>query len=209
MKHKYWSLILSIPVSLSLCLQADMPEPYRSVEDLPFDSHGWFLNAPQLTEQLNQKPIQTVIEVGSWLGCSTRFIAKSIPDGAKVYAVDTWRGSTNEEATMKDPRIPYLYQLFLSNVKHAGLTDKIIPVRMASLEAALALNVQADLIYIDASHDTVSVYNDIIAWYPHLKADGIMCGDDWQAESVRIGVQQAAKKLNRKVIGNGAFWRYE
>lgn len=201
--------LLMLVLTLTFALNAEMPEPYRSVEDLPFDGHGWFLNAAPLAEQINQKPIFTVIEVGSWLGSSTRFIAKTLPKNGVVYAVDTWRGSQNEAATMRDPRIPYLYQLFLSNVKHEGLTDKIIPVRMDSLEASLALNVKADLIYIDASHDTMSVYNDIIAWYPHLKTDGTMCGDDWQAESVRIGVEQAAKKLNRKIVGYGSFWRFE
>lgn len=201
-------LIASL-LTLTTSLIAEMPEPYRSVEDLPFDGHGWFLNAAPLAEQINQKPTRTVIEVGSWLGASTRFIAKNIPENGVVYAVDTWKGSTNETATMQDQRIPYLYQLFLSNVKHSGLTHKIIPIRMDSLEAAFALKVTADLIYIDASHDTVSVYNDIIAWYPHLNTDGIMCGDDWQAPSVRLGVEQAAKKLNRKIIGHGSFWRFE
>lgn len=50
---------------------------------------------------------------------------------------------------------------------------------MRSVEAAKALDVMADLINIDAAHDYKSVKEDILAWYPHLKEGGIMCGDDW------------------------------
>lgn len=120
------------------------PEPYNSINDLPFDGHGWFINGNQLEPILNSYRPKTVIEIGSWLGSSTRFIAEHIPEGSMLYAVDTWRGSPNEPVHMQDPRLPFLYQLFLSNIKHAGLTHKIIPVRMESLEAAKALNVRAD-----------------------------------------------------------------
>ena len=126
-----------------------------------------------------------------------------------MYAVDTWKGTLIEESTQKDPRIPMLYQIFLSNVKHAKLTHKIVPIRMDSLEAARSINVKADLIYIDASHDTLSVYNDIMAWIPHLLEGGIMTGDDWASSAVQTGVILAAKKLNKKVHGQDNFWWYE
>ena len=179
-------------------------EPYNSIDILPFDAHGWFFNAEQLQTCFNEKPIFTVIEVGSWLGCSTRFIASSLKEGGKVYAVDTWLGSSEH---VKSPRLPHLFQQFLSNVIHAKLTDKIVPIRMTSLEAAEALNVKADLIYIDASHDTKSVVEDILAWYPHLNEDGIMCGDDWKWASVRAAVNQVADQLGKSIYSSGNFWK--
>lgn len=194
---------------LSSSLLFSHPEPYNSINDLPFDGHGWFINAEQLHPFLAARQPKVVVEVGSWLGSSTRFIAENIQEGGVVYAVDTWRGSPTEAVHLQDPRLPYLYQLFLSNVKHAGLTDKIIPVRMDSLEAAKALNVKADLIYLDGAHDTESVYNDIIAWNPHLAQDGVMCGDDWGWVSVQAGVIKAAKKLNKQAHGYNNFWWFE
>lgn len=168
----------------------NIPEPYCSINDLPFDSQGWFINERQMGACLHELQPTTVIEVGSWLGSSTRFIAERLPKGAKLYAVDTWLRSPDEEVHMQDARLPFLFQLFLSNVKHAGLTDVIIPIRMTSIEASKALNINADLIYIDASHDTESVYNDIMAWLPHLKKDGIFCGDDWGWPSVEVNVSE-------------------
>lgn len=187
----------------------EMPEPYRSIHVLPFDGQGWFGNDAPLKNIIHGLPIKTIVEVGSWLGCSTRFFASELPDDGKVYAVDTWLGSEEEILHQTDPRLPYLYQQFLSNVIHAGLTDKIIPVRMKSLEAAKALHVTADLIYLDGAHDTISVYNDILAWYPHLSQHGLMCGDDWMWESVAIAVRHAALLLNKKVHSCANFWWYE
>lgn len=195
-------------LTMSLCAN-EMPEPYGYIQDLEFDGQGWFGNSKPLGGLIQDKPIQTIIEVGSWLGLSTRFLASHLPDHGKVYAVDTWQGSPLETVHMKDPRLPYLYQLFLSNVKHAGLTHKIVPVRMNSQEAAKALSVKADLIYIDAAHDTASVYKDIMAWYPHLTKQGVMCGDDWKWKSVQKAVIQAANDLDKTIWTEDNFWMYK
>jgi predicted O-methyltransferase YrrM len=200
------SKLILLALIFALPLRADLREPYSLIHDLPFDDHGWFGNAAPLTELIVAKNPLLVIEVGSWLGCSTRFLAESIDPNGHVYAVDTWRGSSEHQ---KDPRLSDLYQIFLSNVKHAGLTEKITPVRMESLEAARALNLQADLIYIDAAHDTKSAYNDIIAWNKHLTDGGVLCGDDWSWGSVRLAVQKAAKELHYTVHTSGNFWWYE
>jgi hypothetical protein len=187
-------------------LYGDMPEPYRSVVLLPYDGHGWFGNADPLGEILESKKPNVVIEVGSWLGCSTRFIASNIPEGAVLYAIDTWKGTPGESVHMQDPRLPCLFQIFLSNVIHAGLTDKIIPVRMDSVEASRGLRIKADLIYLDGAHDTESVTRDIEAWLPHLNEGGIMCGDDWSWDTVRVAVINCAEKHEKQVHVVGNFW---
>jgi len=203
---KTWILALLFIFSGSLF--AEMPEPYRSIRDLPFDGHGWFTNQSHIDALLSQHKPMTVIEVGSWLGSSARFMAERLPEGGKLYAVDTWKGSPLEDIHMRDPRLPHLYQLFLSNVKHAGLTNVIIPIRMDSVEASKALDVQADFIYLDAAHDAESVYQDIIAWYPHLKDGGVFCGDDWGWGSVQEGVIRAADELNLTITQYGWFWKF-
>ena len=189
--------------------QEEMPEPYRSIVDLPFDDHGWFYNGDQLKPILEARSPKIVIEIGSWLGLSTRFIASLLKNDGKLYAIDTWKGSPREAVHMIDPRLPYLYQLFLSNIKHANLTSKIIPIRMDSAEASAALNVKADLIYLDGAHDTHSVINDIMNWHPHLNEEGLLCGDDWKWETVKRAVEHCAELLNKKVQAEDSFWWYE
>lgn len=200
---------LMLLVSISIRLMAAAPEPYASIEVLPFDGHGWFVNSDTLKVQLEIHKPKIVIEMGSWLGLSTRFIASNTDSDTKVYAVDTWRGSSKQNTQLSDRRLPYLYQQFLSNVIHAGMTNKIIPIRMNSLEAAKALNIKADLIYIDGAHDTKSVTEDILAWSAHLVEGGCMCGDDWKWMTVSIAVTNCAKELNKKVCFSENFWWYE
>lgn len=203
----FFFFLLSFSSAVS---EEEMPEPYRSVRELPFDEQGWFGNHEPLGNIIRGMPIKTVIEVGSWLGCSTRFIATTLPQDGVVYAVDTWEGSTDEVLHMIDPRLDQLYHLFLSNVKHAKLTHKIVPIRMRSLEAAKALNVYADLVYIDGAHDTENAYNDILAWYAHLNQPyGMMCGDDYMWESVRIAVHHAAILFKKEVRSHYNFWWFE
>lgn len=187
-------------------MEKDIPEPYRSINTLPFDGHGWFNNKNFFEEYFVVRPVKTIIEVGSWLGSSTRFLAKNLPDDGKIYAVDTWLGSVEHA---NDTHIAKLFQQFCSNVKHENLTHKIVPIRMKSLEAASALNVIADLIYIDASHEEQDVYEDIMAWSSHLAPNGFMCGDDWNWDSVKRGVLRAALDLDCQARHQLNFWWFE
>lgn len=183
-----------------------MAEPYASVKLLPFDPHGWFYNGEWLHECMTRRAIKNVVEVGSWLGTSTRFMAERLPIDGKVYAVDTWEGSKEHR---NDPRLPTLFQQFLSNTIHFELTDKIVPIRMHSLEAAVGLAIAADLIYIDASHETEDVFADVMHWHPHLAQNGLICGDDWNYKSVQHAVLDAAFQLKAVVRFEGKFWWFE
>jgi hypothetical protein len=192
---------------------AQLPQPYDTIVVLPFDNQGWFSNAEQLKECFLEKNIQTVIEVGSWLGSSARFFGREVGAGGKVYCIDNWIGPTNPSAkeleayqTFKD-LLPCLYQQFLSNVIHANLTDRIIPIRMESLEAAKGLSISADLIYIDAAHSEEAVFADIVAWSEHLATDGILCGDDWNWIEVRKGVERGASFLGKDIRVSEGFWK--
>lgn len=200
-----------IPVFLTFSINADLPEPYSLLEEvLPFDSHGWYSHAAGMERLFKDYQIKTVVEVGSWLGASTRHFASLLPSGGKVYAVDHWMGSTEHQPgeSCWYPALSHLYQQFLSNVIHAQLTDIIVPVRMSSLEAAMSLtHVPVDLIYIDASHDTPSVLSDLYAWYPQVKGHGILCGDDWGYPGVMNAVQTFAYDHGLKIDLSYGFWK--
>ncbi len=206
------TLILSIALStIDNIIPDPYPAVYEQVDLLPFNPHGWYPHAARFEQLIKEHKIKTVVEIGSWLGCSTRHIASQLPPDGKVYAVDHWQGS--EEHFHMDVRtwIPTLYQQFLSNVVHAELTDKIIPVRMSSLDAAdkfRRLDITIDLIYIDASHDYESVYHDIAAWYPYVQENGIMTGDDWQHYPIQQAVGQFAQENNLDVFFDYQFWMF-
>lgn len=187
---------------------------YDSIEVLPFKEGGWYANGPDIENLIHERNVKTIIEVGSWLGLSTRHMATLIPEDGMVYAVDHWLGSDGLQTTFSD-LIPTIYKQFLSNVIHAGLTHKIYPIRMRSLEAAkecVEWGLFPDLIYIDGSHDEKSVYDDLCAWYPLVEGYGVICGDDWGwYEGSIYTIQSAVKRFANErqltiEIPNGCLW---
>jgi predicted O-methyltransferase YrrM len=187
-----------------------LPAPYSELEEvLPFCDHGWYQNRHQLRRLIKEHAPQTVIEVGCWMGQSTIHIAKRLPPGATLHAIDSWEGSVEHQPgnAAWHPQLPRLYEQFLSNIIHAGLTEVVVPHRLDSLTAAALLPIVADLIYIDAAHDTESVYQDLQAWSLHLAPGGILCGDDWKWPTVRAAVERFAAERGLQIIALGNFYR--
>jgi len=188
------------------------PAPYSYINVLPYKEQGWYLpeNQRYLRQFIADKKPKIIVEVGSWLGSSTIDMAKHLsianPAG-KLYAVDTWQGSIEHQQTQElQDQLKVLYQQFLSNVIHQGMTHVIIPCRMTSVEAASALNVRPDLVYIDGAHDRDNVYQDVMHWYPKLASGGILCGDDWGA--AQPAVFRAIKILGQRVEWDTSFWYF-
>ncbi|MBI2352788.1 class I SAM-dependent methyltransferase [Candidatus Dependentiae bacterium] len=193
----------------------DLPAPYNSLKILlPYDDHGFYLNADWIKMLFKNNNIKNGIEIGSWLGKSTRHIASLLPSNGTLYAVDTWKGSAEHQPEINvfntACKLPTLYEQFLSNVIHANLVHKIIPIRMTSLDASQHLSdlkQKIDFIYIDAAHDTESVLQDLEAWYPYiLEPKGIICGDDWGCDSVKIAVAIFAQKYSLTIYADHYFW---
>nr|NGX27371.1 hypothetical protein [Chlamydiota bacterium] len=124
--------------------------------------------------------------------------------------IDHWLGSENHRGEMTDPRLKHIYHLFLSNIREAGIADRVIPLRMTTDEAVQAIrqDIRADLIYVDTARDTSRVYSDIMNWFPLLKEDGVLCGTEWREPAVRAAVQRAAAEHGKKIESDrkGFFW---
>lgn len=192
--------------------QEELPPPYNSIEILPpYYFNNWFVNSKHLDNLIKKHNISVIVELGSWLGASAIHMARQVPTYGKVYCVDHWEGSAEHHQphrTDVSHLLPRLYQQFLSNVIHAGLTDKIIPIKTSTLEAAQNLNVSPHLVYIDASHDYANVYQDICKWYEKVIPGGICCGDDWPREGVQRAVKRFAEENKLQIYAEGNFWSY-
>lgn len=209
--NKFKSLIIGALAlfASSTATANELPGIYSAIEPLPFDPHGWFYNEFPLNKLFYENEIHTVIELGSWCGASTRFLAYHVGEGGKVYAIDTWSVEPKTRQQLRYKNLPNLFKQFLSNVIHSGLTDRIVPLQMTTDEALTFFSVKADLIYVDTSDETEQVYGDIINWYPHLNEGGIMCGNNWKTRAMAAGVKKAADKLGLtiEVDEKGNFWR--
>lgn len=136
------------------------------------------------------------VEVGSFMGKSTSFMAVEIANSGKSIkfdAIDTWEGS-DEEAhhSMEVIQEKRLYETFMDNMK--DLLDYCNPIRTTSLEGAkLYADKSLDFVLIDAAHDYDNVKADILAWMPKVKDGGILAGDDWGFEGVVKAVEETLK----------------
>lgn len=186
------------------------------------DLHGWLEDPQMFYELIGQVKPKIIIEVGTWKGKSAIQMADVIKYNnldCKIYCVDTWLGAlefwdwqknTPERDLQLKNGYPQIYYQFLSNVVHSNHQDIIIPVPLTSNLAAKLLsrkNIKADLIYIDASHETEDVYDDMKNYIPLLNQNGIIFGDDYHWESVKNGVNLYAKDYSCEIeINRNVYW---
>jgi len=131
------------------------------------------------------------VEVGSWRGKSSAFMAVEIANSRKpieFFCVDTWKGSPEHQ---DDPLVKK-DQLFEDFLKNTHPVSKLIkPIRGLSVEVAATFeDASLDFICIDAAHDYTNVLADLKAWWPKLRPGGMMIGDDFNKEGVRKAVEE-------------------
>lgn len=158
-------------------LKTDFPFP-TSKPEVPLDDHGWL--SPHVKEMFKPliKNMKLIVEVGSWLGKSTRFWLEN--SNAHIICIDTWEGS-EEHQLMPEiiNKLPTLYETFIAN--QWAWKERITPVRMWSSSALPLLSqydIMPDFIYLDASHDANDVYVDLVT-ARNCFPNALIGGDDW------------------------------
>jgi predicted O-methyltransferase YrrM len=160
------------------------------------DIQGWFIY-----QEIYDIAVKTAndgahfVEVGSWRGRSTAYMAVNIANSGKTIkfdAVDTWRGSLDEEVHQQDPSVvnDTLYEEFLANME--PVKQYVNPVRATSLDAVKQYaDNSLDFVLIDGSHAYEDVHADITEWMKKLKPGALIAGDDYEWP----GVKQAVNEL--------------
>src|SRR5258705_13563726 len=118
------------------------------------ETEGW-MSEPELQWLAEQAQHGSVVEVGSWMGRTTRAMADNKIDGV-VFAVDTWQGSEENQEFLKDKSGDYLYLTFRQNLLDKIDDGTVTPMRMPSLVAAerfASVGAKFDFVFIDAAHD--------------------------------------------------------
>lgn len=163
---------------------------------------NWFTYANFYRDMVKQLDNNShIVEVGSWKGKSSVFMAVEIINSGKNIkfdCVDTWLGSkdgltANHRAVLNNT----LYDIFLSNIE--PVKHIINPIRMTSVEASqLYQDCSLDFVFIDAGHSYASVKQDIESWLPKLKHGSILAGHDYNNgwPGVNRAVNEKFKKHN-------------
>ena len=130
-----------------------------------------------------------IVEIGSYLGKSSNYLAGALTKGGHLYCIDPWfgeggwiKGKTGKETDT--------YNQFLSNMK--SWTGKFTALRGYSTDVVKNWTQQIDLLWIDGDHTYEGCSSDIMLWYPFLKKDGWICLHDYDNP---FGVKQAVQDI--------------
>ena len=159
----------------------------------PADLQGWGSQHRYLGEAVERLRPSVVVEIGVWKGASVVHMASRMRDlgiDGVVIAIDTWLGAWDHwindkffrEVAFTDNQQD-IYSKFLNNIRHAGLQDYVVPLRLDSVNAARVLrrfDIKPDLVHLDAGHDYDAVMSDLRHWWPALRPGGIFIGDDYR-----------------------------
>lgn len=198
-------------------------DPWQS-----FDSqqvpHLWGWGSSEETAPFLAQLVQWIhpallIEVGTWLGASAVDLVKACQAqrlDSCLLCVDTWLGSLEHWLNPEyrnhlhlQQGYPHYYPLFLANLYHAQVANQVIPVPLPSTIAARLLQhhqIQADLIYVDGSHEPQDVWLDLQAYWPLLRAGGVLAGDDWGWPGVADVLEQFCRSQHVHVEITGLHW---
>jgi hypothetical protein len=174
---------------------------------------GWLGDGARelLTEAVSEET-RLVVEIGSWVGLSTRYIADRAPN-AVVIAIDHWCGSPEHQRNaVWKAMLPGLYETFLALCW--DYRERLIPLRMTAIQGIRAVASQAlepDLVYIDGEHsyEAVSAEIELVRRsFPRA----LIIGDDydWPGVSPAVGDAMRRHKLLLDVAGTmkrGRAWR--
>lgn len=160
--------------------------------DMKVNNHGWFSTYHKELFEPLVKDKSLVLEIGSWMGLSTRFWLDH--SDANVICIDTWEGS-QEHKRKNDKRLDTLYQQFLVN--QSEWKNRVFPMRMSSIKGLLELqkypDIKPDFIYIDGSHEFEDVYLDVSICY-NAYPEATITGDDWNWQNEALNNRKTVRE---------------
>ena len=156
------------------------------------------------TELFEEIKPSLIIELGAYLGFTSILMSslcKKYHEDFRIFSVDTWTTCWhyNDVLNLKNG-YPTTYYQYIANLHHTGFEKNVYPIPLPTSvafnnpikESLDNLNLQVDLIYVDAGHDFFSVYSDCANYYHLLKPGGVMIGDDFTGSP---GVAQAVEEF--------------
>jgi predicted O-methyltransferase YrrM len=171
-----------------LLLQKLKPEFY----EIP----GWFSYENLYDRMVETAPFNsTFVEVGSWFGKSTNYLAKKIRDSKKNISfttIDTFKGTGDEELHIDivGSFNGDIFYEFVDNTVISNNYEAFNTIKDTSENASkLFQNNSIDYIMIDGGHSRDFVLGELDRWYHKVKPGGIISGDDF---GVFSGVTDAA-----------------
>jgi predicted O-methyltransferase YrrM len=167
------------------------------------EESGKLLFALCYTQQLDGD----VVEIGSWQGYSTSFLARAVLESGngRLYAIDHFRGNTGKENhyVVGAPDLSDLPRRFQDNMRRLGLDQAVRLLAMPNREAAERLRnegARVRFLFIDGDHTREGVLRDVELFFPFLMKGSIVVFDDCSPSAPGV-VEVIDDLLQRKRLG--------
>ncbi|MFI5036197.1 MAG: class I SAM-dependent methyltransferase [Acidimicrobiales bacterium] len=160
---------------------------------------GWFYeaNAVAIFQVLTALRPRRVVEIGSYMGKSTVFFARSLEtlgDDGRVTAIDPHSGDRQQRESFGMSEIP-TFDMFRTHLRLAGVEQLVDPVTTSSSEAAKGWTEPFQFLFVDGWHSYDAVLADGRDWVPNLDPNGVVVFDD----ALHYGdVRRAIAELDRE-----------
>lgn len=189
-------------------LAAKYPWPTQQPDVGKFPDRDWlFPSTQELLARSVTNETRLIVEIGSWTGRSTRFLADRAPR-ATVIAIDHWDGSPEHRVDQELVQyLPKLYDAFLRECWE--YRDRIIPLRASSIEGLKRVaeaGLVPELLYLDADHQFDSISADLTTALD-LFPDATIVGDDWDWSDVQRAVERVCRERSILFDVLGTAWR--
>ncbi|PWU05250.1 MAG: class I SAM-dependent methyltransferase [Verrucomicrobia bacterium] len=211
MKGKFLIFVILAPI---ICFGKEQKK------NSPVFTTDWFSNNIEVWDtyktEFDRKPNIRCLEIGSWEGRSSLYIARNYCNGpdSRLYCIDTWEGSKEHSDELRIG----LYERFLGNTKDLRKKKRIVAHRGYSKEVLLELSAKINkgkgrkfnFIYIDGSHEAKDVLMDAVLAWELLEEGGILifddygwCGDSHHCPKPAIDGFLACYKTMYEILLNG------
>jgi predicted O-methyltransferase YrrM len=148
----------------------------------------------------------SVVEIGSYMGRSTSFLALGVKRASRppVVAVDHFGGSPEHQAGASHESKVLVaegttYNQFLRNLEIAGVAEHVRPIRAGSREASRGWQEPIRLLFIDGDHSYEASREDFAAWSPQVEGSGLIAFHD-------IGAWPGVTRFYEELLAEGR-WR--
>lgn len=176
---------------------------------------GWMYDDELIWLNQSVKDCSVAVEIGVWQGKSSTAIALGLPDDGKLFAIDTWKGSSEELSsahsimqTTEGQKSIYIDAM--KNLFEFISFGKVVPLCMSSINAfefLCPLVHEVDFVFIDGSHTYESVKQDIQLWSEMTHEHSVIAGHDFTWPGVGKAVTEMfGNNVNR---GPGSIWFVE
>lgn len=167
----------------------------------------------------------TIVEVGVAFGRSLAYLARKVIDSGKrikIYGVDPWWDDWWQKPNEYPQRLTQPswggehaqfgrdlggpFSAFVHCMRtHAPEELERVNVLRCRSEDAEKIVGPCSLVLIDANHDFAPVAQDIAIWRPHIRAGGILAGDDFH-DGDFPGVTRAVRENVPGFQSKGTTW---